>query len=73
MSESSQEDNNRGELLGLTSEIVAAHVSNNTVAVGDLPDLIERVYKSLASVGAEQEPTCRTRETVGYAGLYHLS
>ena len=56
MSESSQEDNNREELLGLTSEIVAAHVSNNTVAVSDLPDLIERVYKSLASVGAEQEP-----------------
>ena len=56
MSESSQEDNNREELLGLTSEIVAAHVSNNTVAVSDLTDLIERVYKSLASVGAEQEP-----------------
>ena len=43
MSESSQEDKNREELLGLTSEIVAAHVSNNMVAVGDLPDLIERV------------------------------
>ena len=56
MSEPSQEDNNREELLGLTSEIVAAHVSNNTVAVSDLTDLIERVYNSLASVGAEQEP-----------------
>ena len=38
MSELSQEDKNREELLGLTSEIVAAHVSNNTVAVTDLPD-----------------------------------
>ena len=56
MSEPSQEDNNREELLGLTSEIVAAHVSNNTVPVSDLTDLIERVYKSLASVGAVQEP-----------------
>ena len=55
MSESSQEDKNREELLGLTSEIVAAHVSNNMVAVGDLPDLIERVYRTLASVGSEQE------------------
>ena len=42
MSEPLQEDQNREELLGLTSEIVAAHVSNNTVAVTDLPDLIER-------------------------------
>ena len=25
------------DLLALTTEIVAAHVSNNTVAVGDLP------------------------------------
>jgi predicted transcriptional regulator len=28
------------DLLALTTEIVAAHVSNNTVAVGDLPLLI---------------------------------
>ena len=55
MSELSQENSNREELLGLTSEIVAAHVSNNTVAVSDLPDLIERVYKTLASVGPDQD------------------
>lgn len=40
-------------LLSLTTEIVAAHVSNNTVALGDLPTLIEQVYKSLANVGTE--------------------
>jgi len=39
------------ELLSLTSDIVAAHVSNNTVAVTDLPGLIEQVYKTLSSVG----------------------
>ncbi|PPR63257.1 MAG: Transcriptional regulatory protein ros [Alphaproteobacteria bacterium MarineAlpha4_Bin2] len=55
MSEASQEGNNREELLGLTSEIVAAHVANNTVSVTDLPDLIERVYKTLANIGSEQE------------------
>ncbi|WP_029010879.1 MucR family transcriptional regulator [Azospirillum halopraeferens] len=44
------------ELLSLTTEIVAAHVSNNTVAPGDLPTLIEQVYRSLASVGAEPAP-----------------
>lgn len=44
------------ELLALTSEIVAAHVSNNTVAVADLPGLIEQVYKTLSSVGGAAEP-----------------
>ena len=41
---------NRSELLELTSEIVAAHVSNNTLAVGDLPQLIKDVYFTLANV-----------------------
>jgi predicted transcriptional regulator len=39
------------DLLALTTEIVAAHVSNNTVAVGDLPTLINQVYQSLATIG----------------------
>ena len=39
---------NRSELLELTSEIVAAHVSNNTLAVNDLPQLIQDVYSTLA-------------------------
>ncbi len=41
-----------GDLLALTTEIVAAHVSNNTVAVGDLPQLINQVYHSLANIGS---------------------
>ncbi|WP_114395481.1 MucR family transcriptional regulator [Oleisolibacter albus] len=44
------------ELLSLTTEIVAAHVSNNTVAISDLPSLIEQVYKSLSNVGQEPVP-----------------
>ncbi|HZT87058.1 MAG TPA: MucR family transcriptional regulator [Stellaceae bacterium] len=39
------------DLLTLTTEIVAAHVSNNTVSVGDLPQLINQVYRSLANIG----------------------
>lgn len=52
-----QKDNalNPEELLSLTSDIVAAHVSNNTVAVSDLPGLIEQVYKTLSSVGGAGE------------------
>ncbi|MBC8159003.1 MAG: MucR family transcriptional regulator [Alphaproteobacteria bacterium] len=40
-----------GELLELTTEIVAAHVGNNSLAVSDLPTLIEDVYKSLHGLG----------------------
>jgi predicted transcriptional regulator len=39
------------DLLTLTTEIVAAHVSNNTVSVSDLPQLINQVYNSLANIG----------------------
>jgi len=41
------------ELLSLTTEIVAAHVSNNTVAISDLPSLIEQVYRTLSNVGQD--------------------
>jgi predicted transcriptional regulator len=45
-----------GDLLALTAEIVAAHVSNNTVAVGDLAQLINQVYLSLANIGGAAPP-----------------
>lgn len=50
------EDFQGGDLLGLTTEIVAAHVSNNNVAMADLPNLISQVYRSLATIGAAPEP-----------------
>ncbi len=44
----------RGEVLALTTEIVASHVSNNDVSVGDLSQLIREVYDTLSglAVGA---------------------
>lgn len=42
---------NANELLELTTEIVSAHVGNNSIALGDLPQLIQDVYKTLAIVG----------------------
>ena len=45
---------NQIELLELTTEIVAAHVSNNTLPVNDLPQLIQEVYKTLENVGNSQ-------------------
>ncbi|HSV28744.1 MAG TPA: MucR family transcriptional regulator [Candidatus Omnitrophota bacterium] len=45
------ERSNNSDLLSLTTEIVAAHVANNTISVSDLPQLINEVYRTLASVG----------------------
>ena len=38
-------------LITLTSDIVAAHVSNNSVAVEDVPALITNIYGALAALG----------------------
>jgi len=40
-------------VLGLTAQIVSAHVSNNSVSPDALPSLIQEVYKTLAGVGKE--------------------
>lgn len=42
-------------LITLTSDIVAAHVSNNDVAVTDVPTLITNVYAALANLGEKVE------------------
>jgi len=39
-------------LITLTADIVAAHVSNNSVAVADLPHLIANVHGALTKLGA---------------------
>ncbi|MBE88200.1 MAG: MucR family transcriptional regulator [Rhodospirillaceae bacterium] len=51
MTDSSSTEVKREDLLGYTSEITSAHVSNNTVALSDLPGLIEQIYKTLATIG----------------------
>jgi predicted transcriptional regulator len=50
------ENNGDPDLLGLTAEIVAAHVSNNAVALPDLAGLIQDVYRTLSNVGAPPAP-----------------
>ncbi|MBM3519011.1 MAG: MucR family transcriptional regulator [Alphaproteobacteria bacterium] len=52
MTQETTEHTGRNELLALTTDIVASHVSNNTVPVTDLPQLIQQVYGALASAGA---------------------
>ena len=38
-------------LITLTSDIVAAHVSNNSVSADELPSLISNIYGALAGLG----------------------
>ena len=47
------EEVNHADLLSLTTEIVSSYVSNNTVDAGDLPAVIDQVYKSLSGVSAD--------------------
>ena len=51
-------DNETGEdtLLTLTADIVAAHVSNNSVAVNDLPVLIQNVHSALTGISGRSAP-----------------
>src|SRR3546814_14530637 len=57
--------------LTLTADIVAAHVSNNHVAVSDLATTIERAHGALdglrsapAEAAPELKPACSVRATV---------
>ena len=43
-------------LITLTSDIVAAHVSNNNVSADEVTALINNVYKALAGLGAPAAP-----------------
>ena len=58
-------------LITLTADIVAAHVSNNSVAVNDLPQLIQKVHGALsglpgsgAAAEAKPEPKVPIRSSV---------
>ncbi|UYY57968.1 MucR family transcriptional regulator [Sphingomonas sp. S2-65] len=58
-------------LISLTADIVAAHVSNNSVAVSDLPQLIQNVHGALTGLGSppaepevKQEPAVSVRSSV---------
>jgi predicted transcriptional regulator len=49
-------------IIAFTADIVSAHVSNNSVAVGDLPSLIQNVHTALATLGREAPAPEQKRE-----------
>jgi predicted transcriptional regulator len=50
------EINPKTELLGLTAQIVSAHVSHNPVPAAELPGLISEVFRTLTGVGSAPAP-----------------
>ena len=64
-------ENTDDTLLTLTADIVAAHVSNNSVAVNDLPNLIQNVHAALSGIAgssgaaeAKPEPKVSIRSSI---------
>jgi predicted transcriptional regulator len=59
-------------MITLTADIVAAHVSNNSVAVNDLPTLISNVHGALSALAGpatpepapKQEPAVSVRASI---------
>lgn len=51
-------------LITLTSDIVAAHVSNNSVAVSDLPLIINNVHGALAGLSGKAAEKARPEPAV---------
>jgi predicted transcriptional regulator len=48
-------EENSETLITLTADIVSAHVSNNSVSVNDLPQLIQNVHSALQTLGGRTE------------------
>lgn len=54
----------RDTVLGLTAQIVSAHVAKNDVEPGKLPELIREVYQTLARVGQEPVTAAKPKPAV---------
>jgi predicted transcriptional regulator len=50
-------DDSTDQVLGLTAQIVSAHVRHNAVAPDALPGLIQEVYRTLVNIGRQPAPT----------------
>ena len=65
------EDGKKNGILPMVTEIVAAHLSNNTVSMTEIPRLINEVYAALNSLGQapgrpaeRQEPAVALKKSV---------
>ena len=47
-------NNSDMDILGLTAQIVSSHIANNHIAADLLPELIQSVYRALATAGTSE-------------------
>lgn len=65
------DDGKKNSLLPMVTEIVSAHLSNNSVTMSDIPRLINEVYAALSNLGQasgksmeRQEPAIAVKKSV---------
>lgn len=66
MSNNDAEKANRGNILRMTAEVVAAYVSNNILPASQLPDMIRSIYSSFEAfrAGRSEGPQTLLRPVV---------
>jgi predicted transcriptional regulator len=52
------------EILSLTAQIVAAHISHNTVPVNELPKLLQQIFETLTTIGEIGETSVAPKPAV---------
>ena len=46
----------KAEIIEMTTDIVSAYLSNNSVSAAELPNLIQSVHRALSTVSTGGEP-----------------
>ena len=54
----------KNDVLSWTAQILSSHLQNNTVAISDLPEAINSVYRSLAALSSGEAPQEEIRPVV---------
>ena len=62
MTEEVQADISQSELIEISCKIVAAYVGNNSLGASDIPDVIEKVHRSLEGL-SNAPSTAETKQT----------
>ena len=54
----------KNDVLSWTAQILSSHLQNNTVALADLPEAINNVYRSLEALSSGEAPQVEARPAV---------
>ena len=54
--------NRSSDIIDLTSDIICSYVSNNSIPVDELPDLISQIHSTLATIAAPQQDAMQEQQ-----------